>query len=154
MWYNIDFIKWAILLLANSYRKPKFIAFLKSLITPISNLHYQFLKKRKLDIFILNHNGQVCYLRSALNDVFDPKERRIRIGDGKKYARKYIYTKAEQKPLYLGKTFIREKSDFADTGVDYIVYAPNSIVLSRELELIKWIEVFNEATTKYKVIGE
>ncbi len=154
MWYQIDFYKWAVLLLAMKLRKPKIIATVKTLVTPIVNTHYDFLQRRAIDEFILSHNGQVCYLRKALNDLFDEVERRIRIGSGNRYKRQYIYTKAEQKPVYLGKMFIREKSDYADTGIDYIVYVPKDILASREVELIKWIEIFNEAGTAYKLIGE
>ncbi|MEQ3500590.1 hypothetical protein ABMY20_12605 [Tenacibaculum sp. SSH1-16] len=154
MWYNIDFYIWAVNLLVIRLRKPKMIAFVKSLVTPIVNIHYDFLQKKAIDEFILNHNGQVCYLRKALNDVFDNELRRIRIGSGNQYNRQYIYTRAEQKPVYLGKIYIRDKSAFADTGIDYIVYVPKKILASRELELIKWIEIFNEAGTAYKIIGE
>ena len=153
MWYNIDFFKWAVLLLPTRNRKPKMIAFIKTLVTPVVNLHYEFLQRKALDEFIFNHNGQVCYLRAALNDLFDNDLRRIQIGNGNKFKRQYIYTRAEQKPVYLGKVFLRDKTDYADTGIDFIVYVPSSILISRKIELEKWIEIFKEGTRKHKIVG-
>ncbi|WBX72886.1 hypothetical protein PG913_08210 [Tenacibaculum pacificus] len=153
MWYNIDFYKWAVLLLPTRNRKAKMLAFIKTLVTPIVDLHYEFLQRRALDEFILNHNGQICYLRKALNDLFDADLRRIQIGDGNQFKRQYIYTRAEQKPVFLGKFFLRDKTDYADTGIDFIVYIPDSIVKSRKIELEKWIEIFKKGTKKYKIIA-
>ncbi|MCD8449476.1 hypothetical protein LNI98_07185 [Tenacibaculum dicentrarchi] len=153
MWYNIDFYKWAILLLPTDLRKPKMIGFIKTLVSPVANLHGEFLKMRVADEFILNHNGQRCYLRKALNDVFDKELRRIQIGDGNQFERHYIYTRAEQKPVFLGEIFINDKTDYADTGIDFIVYVPNSIVKSRKITLEKWIEIFKKGTKKYKIIA-
>lgn len=153
MWYQIDFYKWAVLLLITRLRKPKMIAFVKSLVAPIVNLHQAFLKKQASDEFILNHNGQVCYLRKALNDLFDNNLRRIRIGDGNQFERQYIYTRAEQKPVYLGKMYLKDRSDYADTGVDFIVYVPNEL-LSDEIELENWINKFKKGVKRYKIVGE
>ncbi|MCT4698091.1 hypothetical protein [Tenacibaculum haliotis] len=153
MWYSIDFYKWAVLLLITRLRKPKMIAFTKSLVAPIVNLHYEFLQRKTADEFIINHNGQVCYLRKALNDVFDADLRRIEIGDGNQFDRQYIYTQSEQKPVFLGKMFLRDRTDYADTGVDFIVYVPNTIVLSRKVELDKWIHIFKKGVKRYKIIG-
>ncbi|MDB0601469.1 hypothetical protein [Tenacibaculum maritimum] len=153
MWYNINFYKWAVLLLPTDLRKPKMIAFVKTLVTPIVDLHYDFLQKQAADEFILNHNGQICYLRKALNDLFDESLRRIQIGNGNQFNRQYIYTRAEQKPVYLGKMFLRDKTDYADTGVDFIVYVPHTILTARKIELEKWIEIFKKGTKKYKIVG-
>ncbi|MDB0602648.1 hypothetical protein PL373_16220 [Tenacibaculum maritimum] len=154
MWYSIDFNKLAVLLLPNERRKPKIISFLKALIRPVVDLHYDFLQRQKMDEFILNHNGQVCYLRKALNDLFDKDLRRIRIGDGNQFNRNYIYTRAEQKPKFLGKIFLKDKSDYKDTGVNFIVYMPKAILESRKIELDSWINKLKKGVKKYKLIGE
>nr|BFF39082.1 hypothetical protein BACY1_08870 [Tenacibaculum mesophilum] len=153
MWYQIDFYKWAVLLLITRLRKPKMIAFVKSLVAPIVNLHQEFLQKQAADEFILNHNGQVCYLRKALNDLFDNSLRRIRIDDGNQFKRQYIYTRAEQKPVFLGKMYLKDRSDYADTGVDFIVYVPNEL-LSNKIELENWINKFKKGVKRYKIVGE
>lgn len=153
MWYKIDFYVWAVNLLIIRLRKPKMIAFVKSLVAPIVNLHYEFLQKKALDEFILNHNGQVCYLRKALNDLFDKEERRIRIGKGNQFEKQYIYTRPEKKPVYLGTMLIRNRSDYADSGVHFIVYVPLEL-LANKVELESWINRLKKGVKRYKIIGE
>ncbi|CAA0144703.1 conserved hypothetical protein [Tenacibaculum maritimum] len=153
MWYNIDFYKWAILLLPTRLRKPKMTAFLKSLVSQIVFVHYEFLQKRISDEFYLNHNGQVVYLRKALNDKFDNTLRRIQIGDGNQFNRQYIYTRAEKKPVYLGKIYLRDRTDFADTGVDFIVYVPSTILHLQKLQIEAIINYFKKGTKKYKIVA-
>lgn len=96
MKYNVDYNKLVILLLPTFLRKPKLIAFLRALITPLSNLHYQFLQHQRDDHYKLDHNWQVCYLEKVLNDRFDVSVKRIRIIEGEKYERQYIYTEGEK----------------------------------------------------------
>lgn len=151
MWYNIDINKWAILQLPTRWRQTKMIALVTKLVHPFKSLFASFLAKRDKDIFYLTHNAQVCYLRKALNDEFDSTERRIYLGDGNKYERNYIYTTAEQKPTYLGVIYLHRREDYADTGVDYLVYVPAEIVSNSELELIAFINRFNAATRNYKI---
>ena len=152
MWYNIDFKKLAVSLLPLGYRKPKFIAFTKVLINPVINLHYQFLQSQKNDAYLLNHNWQVCYFRKALNDKFDTIKRRITIEEGNRFIRQYIYTKSEQKPRYLGKMYLYSASDYADTGVDFIVYVPNEIIISEMHALKATIDFFKKGVKRYKIV--
>ncbi|MDB0599994.1 hypothetical protein PL373_02255 [Tenacibaculum maritimum] len=93
------------------------------------------------------------YLRKALNDKFDNTLRRIQLGSGNQYQRQYIYTRAEQKPVYLGKMYLRDKTDYADTGVDYIVYVPSSIIQLQKVRLETIINYFNKASKKYKIVA-
>ena len=115
------------------------MSWLQVLIAPIKSLHYNFIVKRDLDNYKLKHNGQVCYLRSALNDAFDPSDRRIKITDGNRFTPQYIYTEAEEKPTYLGEMYLRDDSVYEDTGVDFIVLLP--------------LEVWNDYKTQIR-IGE
>ncbi len=128
--YNIDFNKLAGLLLPTLLRKPKMLAFLRLLITPLKRIHYDFSQKQNNqngDLYRLKHNGQVCYLRKVLNDNFDKEQRRIRILDGNKFRRKYVYTRGENKTIYLGTMYLRSRSDYADTGVDFLVELPKDV---------------------------
>ncbi len=122
--YDIDVKKLSVLLLPTFLRKPKMVAWLHSLVTPLVSLHYVFMQKRAADLYNLNHNGQVCYLRGALNDAFDVELRRIQITDGNRYKRQYIYTEGENKPKYLGTMYLHDDSVYGDTGVDFMVLLP------------------------------
>lgn len=151
MWYNIDFNKWAVLLLPTQRRKPKFIAFVKTLVSPVVSLYDDFLRFKQRTEFYLNHNGQVCYMRKALNDEFDPILRRIQIGDGNQYQRRYIYTRGEQKPVYLGTMYLHSRDDYSDTGVDFIVYVPNDILQATRVEITAMVDYFKVAVKRYKL---
>ncbi len=122
--YNIDLTKLAVLVLLRQLRKTKVVTWIKVLITPIKSLHFEFNKKRLQDIYKLEHNGQVCYLRKALNDSFDNDLRRIEIVDGNRFKAQYIYTDPEKKDKYLGNMYLRDDSVFEDTGVDFLVLVP------------------------------
>ena len=136
-------------------RKPKMIAFVKSLIVPIVNLHYEFLRKRERDEFVLNHNGQICYLVKALNDLFDNDLRRIKLVAKSAFEVTYIFTKIEDKPVYLDEPiYLYDKSDSVNNDLDFIVQVPTDILSNREVELKKWIETFKKGTKNYKIIGE
>lgn len=152
MWYNIDYKKLAVLMLPNFLRKPVLVAFIQSLLTPIANLHDEWLQKRLTNLYKLQHTGQVCFLRKVLNDRFDPQLRRIIIGDGNQFKRKYIYTHAENKPRFLGRLFLHLRTDYTDTGVDFIVFVPASIVANQPYEIEALINFYKEGVKRYKIV--
>lgn len=124
MWFKIDFNKLAILLLPTFLRRPVLVAFLQTLITPVSSLYDLWSVKRQDNLYRLDHNGQVCHLRKALNDTFDPSLRRIYLDDGSRFKRKYIYTPAEGQSRYLGTAYLQSSVNYGDTGVDFKVVVP------------------------------
>ncbi|AUS07352.1 hypothetical protein C1A40_14005 [Tamlana carrageenivorans] len=132
-------------------RKQKLFAYIKALLLPVNDLYDLWANNRSDNIYKLKHNGQVCYLRKSLNDEFDTTLRRIYIGNGNKYTRQYIYTRAEQKPKFLGKVYLRSRTDYADTGLDFIVYVPTNIVDTRLYELEAWIDSYKEGVKRYKI---
>ncbi|MDY3979016.1 MAG: hypothetical protein SOZ00_03250 [Tidjanibacter sp.] len=80
--YDINYRKLALLLLPLRLRKPLVAALLYSAIQPLRDLNIRFRTLRDAAAYSLTHNGQVCYLRAAINDAFDIDERRITITDG------------------------------------------------------------------------
>ncbi|GEM58442.1 hypothetical protein [Flavobacterium columnare] len=151
MWFEVDFRKLTVLLLPIALRKRKTIAFLHCLIKPIDDVYYNWKQKRLEDWYKLNHNGQRCKLRKVLNDELDNQQRRIRIDDGTSFKRNYIYTKAESKPIYLGKDFINSRSEFENTGVDFVVYVPTAIV-DKSIHKLKFlINYYKLAGKRYRI---
>lgn len=126
------------------------IAWLETLTLPISNLHVRWKTFRDNNLYIINHNGQVVYLRAALNDSFDSEQRRIDIVDGNRFGRSYIYTVGEQKPVFLNTFFLRPASDFADTGVDFIVTIPSNVPYNL-FDMTALIEFYKIASKRYKI---
>ncbi len=147
---NIDIKKLVVLLLPTFLRKRKMVAWLHSLVTPISFLHNDFMRKREKQLYEIKHNGQVCYLRKALNDEFDRKQRRIRILDGFSKDREYIYTRAENKPRYIGTMHLNPRRDYGDTGVDFLVEVPKETYDKIEMEAM--IDYYKLASKRYHII--
>lgn len=151
MWYKLNVKKLGILLLPTFLRKPIVRAYLDVLLHPVSQLYDRWVNFRDDNLFKLEHNGQVCYLRKALNDTLDPSERRIYIGDGNRFLRQYIYTPGENKPRYLGKIPLYQSSDYADTGADFIVFAPIEIIDTEINQLKALIDFYKSGGKRYKI---
>ena len=129
--YNLKIDKLLVLLTPTFLRKPKLIAWLRMLATPLHKVLYDFQRARQADLYNLAHNSQVCYLRKALNDEFDDEQRRIRIEDGRQKQRLYIYPRSANKPLYLGKVFLYQRGSYIDGGVDFIVVLPKDLTYDK-----------------------
>jgi hypothetical protein len=151
MWYKVDFKKLAILMLPTFLRKPIVVAYLQSLLVPIDSVYYNWSVFRNDNIYKMQHNGQICYLRKALNDKFDPSLRRIYIGNGNRYERQYLYTTPEDRPRYLGTMYLHQNLDYADTGLDFIVYVPQEIIDESPFALKALIDFYKAGGKRYKI---
>ncbi|WP_286513385.1 hypothetical protein [Empedobacter falsenii] len=153
MWYKINFDKLVVMLLPTYLRKPRMIAFITLFSAELTKLYNAWLVKKIEDEKWLYHNSQVCKLRKILNDEFDDLQRRIIITDGQLYERKYIYTLGEKKPVKLGKIYIRQASDYADTGIDFFVIVPVEInIKQNKYKLEALINRYRLASKRYKII--
>lgn len=151
MWYKIDWNKLVVLLLPTFLRQNNLVAYMQALVQPVASLHYNWMLKREADWYKLNHTGQVCFLRKVLNDLLDPSDRRIYISDGNSFPRKYIYTRAENKPVFLGKMHIYQHKEYTNTGADFIVFAPADIISAKAHELKYLIEYYKLASKRYQI---
>jgi hypothetical protein len=93
---------------------------LKSLAAPVVYLDGEFTTNRNNNLYRLAHNGQVCFLTAALNDVFDPVERRIYITDGPYELPLYVYLVAEDQPLPLGLVSEEGSAAYPDPAALYL----------------------------------
>ncbi len=153
MWYKINFDKLVVMLLPTFLRKPRMIAFLSLFSGELTKLHNAWLVKKTADETWLNHNSQVCKLRKILNDEFDDLQRRIKITDGQLYERKYVYTLGEKKPVY-GKVFLRQNSDYADSGFDFYVIVPMDLNIEQnKYKLEALINRYKLASKRDKIIN-
>lgn len=150
MWNQIHINRLTELLTPTFLRKQKFLAWLRALHFPLIKIVDDFNFNRNQNLYNLAHNGQVCYLRKALNDRFDVGQRRIKIADGNRYQRQYIYTRGEQKPKFLGKIYLYDRADYGDTGVDFIVLIPNNLVFN-EYEMKALVDFYKLASKRYKI---
>jgi len=82
-------------------RSTNMQAWLGALVSPVTWLYNLFSTNRQTNLYLLAHNGQVCYLQAALNDAFDNTLRRITITDTPGADAVYIYIVPELKPVPL-----------------------------------------------------
>lgn len=153
MWYKVDIEKLGLLVTPTFLRKSVLRAIISSLLSQVRTIYSEWKYKREEEqLFRLNHNGQVCYLRKALNDKCDIQLRRIKVLKGNKKVRNYIYTQPENKPYYLGEKYIHPSSNYADTGVDFIVEVPKSVYDEDFHQIKAWIEFFKEGVKTYEIV--
>lgn len=152
MWYNIDFTKLLKLTVPAFLQKNVLMVFASISLEPIKIMYDDWRINRDDRLIFLYHNGQVCYLRKILNDRFDSTQRRIQIADGNQYDRTYIYTRVEQNPKYLGTLTLHSRSDYADTGVDFIVYVPGSIITENNYAIEALVNEYKQDVKRFKVV--
>ena len=68
--FEIDFKRWIALLLPTMLRRPLIFGRLRAAVGAVERLYTEFSEVRTAHVFRLTHNGQVCYLRGALNYKF------------------------------------------------------------------------------------
>ncbi|MXV37666.1 hypothetical protein GO491_03075 [Flavobacteriaceae bacterium Ap0902] len=156
-WAHIDYKKLAILLTPTFLRKSRMLAWLGLLVYPIGKLYDEWYGNRARNLYILNHNSQVCYLRKVLNDEFDNEFRRIKIDDGLGYSAFYIYTEGENKPKWLytenenKPIYLNNQSSLAGTGVDFYVIVPAGLQFN-EIKMRALVDFYRLASKRYEII--
>lgn len=70
--FEMDFKRLVALLLPMSLRRPLIFGMLRAGVSGVERVYKDFMGRRKEHNFRLTHNGQVCYLRGALNYCFGP----------------------------------------------------------------------------------
>lgn len=107
MMFNVDWNWFVQTLMPEWWRRPRMIAFLRVLLSPVAFLHGLFLAFRNGVIYDLTHTGQTMSLEHALNDRFDPEQRRIYIENKNDLTQIYIYRKIEERPApYLYRKWV------------------------------------------------
>ncbi len=104
MIFDINFDKWIATMLPTFLRRRRIFAFCRALCSPLylgdGGLYPRFLQKRGDHIYRLSHNGQVCYLRAALNNAFNLKKG-FEIEDADEYEGEWVYAKDPTMPQQL-----------------------------------------------------
>ena len=70
MIFRVDFDKWVLSMLPTLLRTRVMFALCRATIAPIRSLYERFVTTREAHNRTLRYNGQVCYLRAALNNAF------------------------------------------------------------------------------------
>ena len=152
--FNVDFRKLALLLTPIFWRKVLYLDYVYSFIEPIKRLHYDFTNFRAASIYKIKHNGQVIILEKVLNDAFDAIPRRIYISDSSQNDPIYLYTTAENKPVYFGENYLYDFSAFQSVDTDFIVYFPVSMKPFNSFDLINFENKIKGLINYYKLASK
>lgn len=79
--YDLNINILGLSLIPIAWRKPLLASWVQSSLQGIKHAYSAFSAWRREQNYRLYHNGQVCYLRSMLNDRFDASQRRIEVCD-------------------------------------------------------------------------
>lgn len=150
MWYNLNAQNLVIQLIPVFLRKSRLISLLALGASEIVNINNLLIRHRAISIAKVTHNSQVCKLRKILNDTFD-HERRIKIIEGVLKKPSYIYTKAEQKPKWLGKLIIYTVAETQGVGNDFTVVIPNELK-NYQIEIRALVNFYKLAGKRFNII--
>lgn len=133
--YDIDIRRLALLLLPAALRRPLMAAFAQSAVQGVNAVRGRFMLWKEGRDCRLSYNGQVCRLRGALNDAFDPEERRIRVEDGRSASEQgqRVFLRVQERHTLLprraaGGAFIINRCGFSGaSGRDFRIVVPVSL---------------------------
>lgn len=144
--------------MATFLRKSRHLAWLRVLLTPLKELHQDFLTK-KIDLdFKTRFNSQQMLFTAFLNDKFDAEDRRIRVVTGtdalplyytyfksENKAKRYKYFKSEGQPVRY--RYFRHEQPNRNR---FIVYVPTEYQ-DKEAQIRGWIDYYKLADKKYTI---
>ena len=107
------------------------ISWIECLLSPVRAVFYWFNSSRAENLYKMNHNGQVWYLRSALNDVFDTEERRITITDIESWDFVYFYPEVDEKPVLFDTVLFAQERYIHGHG-GFVVNVPEAVGVDAE----------------------
>ena len=140
--YDINYNRLAMAIVPLKLRKMLLMGFCYCLLTGVRRLH---------------HNGQVCYLRAALNDRFDWERRRITIDDTGDYRESVIIYRRDD-PVHSvsvptrsnGALIINRRSMTIDGALDFTVSVPDDVrLIYGEAQIRALIDQFKLASKRY-----
>jgi len=155
--YDIDFEKLVIHFLPVGLRKSKMIAWLRSLVKPVLNIHRQFVNYRRDAIYKIEHTPQVYSMENVLNDAFDVQLRRIRIGDGAYRDGVYFYDPDEKKPVYFydpeenKPVYFFNDSELFSLDTDFVVSVPFELNEAQEIRMRSLIDFYRLPDKTYNI---
>jgi hypothetical protein len=157
--FNVDFSKLINWMLPTFRRNPVDFSWVSVLCSPVVQLYNEFMAKRAADLYELAHDSRVFSMQAVFNDRFDNATRRIYVTDGFTKDRLYVFTPTENKPIYIytpaenNPVYLYNPADYADTGVDFIVWVPTAVTMSSQdmIELTALINKYRLASKRFAI---
>jgi hypothetical protein len=136
--FDINFKKLITWLVPEVLRKPKLMALLYALASPVVYIYNLFMINRRNNLYKLMITPQVCYVEMALNDKYDSSNRQIKIEQPKRKDPLFLYRKVENKPVHLftkgeapqPNTVLYQKGEASAFQYDFVVQVPATVAFN------------------------
>jgi hypothetical protein len=129
--------------LMGAIARSPMLEWLLALISPVAGLHNALLTFRARVLESITITGQVCRLRTGLNDRFDPISRRIYIIDQEEPSPLFIFLESENRPVYL-PVFI------TGSAVEFLVMVPAELAPDEQL-IRQFLNAYKLVTKRYRL---
>lgn len=157
--YDVNFKRLALLLLPTFWRRPLLAALAYAAVSPLQYLHTRFMIWRRDTDYRLTHNGQVCYLRGLLNDLFDPIDRRITITDEvSNVGNIVLYKREEHRAIRLparssGRMVVLNRRGYGGvSGFDFWVSIPIALLNEIDTDRVRAVvDAYKLASKRYQI---
>ena len=148
--FGVDFTRVVRLVVPVRLRKAVLIGWLEALTAPVRYVQGLFDANRAANVYLLEHNSQVCRMEAVLNDAFDETDRRIFISDLYRDRALYVALISEvggtayTSPVSLGigseagayfgcPTYLYTIGESVYSGYDFIVNVPSGLLSGIDL---------------------
>jgi hypothetical protein len=157
--FDIDFYRLTRLLLPTFLRSGGALtALLDVLVAPVKSLHELLLSYRGEVAQAMRYSSQTCYLRGALNDLYDAELRRIRVENVEGFEPLMLYDEAEidelQALLYSEDSgnfvLVPGEDDFIGEG-SFRVRVPEGLLAADEARIRASVERYRLATREFVI---
>lgn len=143
-----------------AFRVRSIKAWCSAIISPIKQLHTDFLTYREEALYRVRHNSQIASMEDALNDKFDQRLRRIRIINSEFKAGLYFYEPEEKREVFFYEpeenrpVYFSEPDSFDGDGVDFIVAVPDDLKPLNEPEEKALLTLMTGLVDYYKLYSK
>ena len=156
--YDVNGGRLALLLLPTRWRRPLLGSLAQAAMSAPARLIGELRGYRREMLYRMEHNGQVCRLRGALNDEFDPAERRMTIEDGESGAPAEAATvwrrgagRWVMLPLRGTGAVMAHRRGFGGTsGYDFWVNVPRELA-GAETRIRGMVDMYKLASKRYTI---
>jgi hypothetical protein len=148
-----NFPKLAVMLLPTFMRSATVVELFRILSTPFTYLQLLFFANRTKNLYKLNHNGQVCYLRAVLNDAFPIRTKSFLIEDAEDTG---FWQYAADEELRYEQLMIPDTPDavFVCDEETMTKFADFVVKIPAELQSIDNLNVIKSLVNTYKLISK
>lgn len=159
--YNVDWSNLLTGLIPPRLYQTKVVAWLTVLIQSVETTYNSFIDYSDEISYDLAHNSQVVYLRSVLNDTFDPIDKGITIYDAGGASAILLYEDGDEKEVSLqldsdedNALILQPDSGYDGGEYDFIVNVPFSLTTGELYQMQALLDKYKLASKRYDIRTE